>query len=389
MQVLAYVRTSDGFLTSVHDVGREGSFYHVVPIFNPASNRNQRSKLRVINNDESEVSVKIVGVDDGGMQAPEVRLTLGPAEALTVTSEQLESGHPDLEGQFGDGAGKWQLYIAADGPVVVMGLLESATGHLTNLSTSNTTEDYGPPNGTVDGGEGFTLDPRNEDSTAIVFANGRFFVLDYVYPKVYAYTSVGGRDLDRDFELVADSYSYAEGIAVAEGRFYVVHPDHVYVFGRDGTRQGLREFTLRNDNPQGVVYADRVLYVLDDDRDVVGDARVYAYDLAGTRAEDRDFDLPDVGRAESFAYGDGTFYVLDVDPGGGSTNELEVVPYTTDGELVVDRKFGVVWPGGRDSNMGIAYVSDRLYLVAGYSGDVAAYGVDGERVAPAVADPTP
>ena len=53
LEVGGYIRTSGGFLSSVHDVVRRvevgGETVHHVPIFNPASNRNQVSSLRLAN----------------------------------------------------------------------------------------------------------------------------------------------------------------------------------------------------------------------------------------------------------------------------------------------------------------------------------------------------
>ena len=37
---------------------------------------------------------------------------------------------------LGDGAGRWRLWIESEEPLVVMSLLSSPTGHLTNLSTA-------------------------------------------------------------------------------------------------------------------------------------------------------------------------------------------------------------------------------------------------------------
>ena len=38
--------------------------------------------------------------------------------------------------ESGDGAGKWRLAVTSEQPVIVMSLLSSPTGHLTNLSTA-------------------------------------------------------------------------------------------------------------------------------------------------------------------------------------------------------------------------------------------------------------
>ena len=141
IEALAYIRTTDGFLTSMHDSvpseRSESGFLYLVPIFNPGSNRNQVSSLRLINPNDSAAEVAIAGVDDHGATAPsgEVSLTLAGGEARTIRAQEMEAGGTGFSGRFGDGAGKWWLLVAADQPIQVMSLLESPTGNLTNLST--------------------------------------------------------------------------------------------------------------------------------------------------------------------------------------------------------------------------------------------------------------
>ena len=140
IEPLAYVRTTDGFVTSMHDVVPEGesSRYHV-PFFNPGSNRSQVSRLRLINPTDTEAEVTIDGLDDHGEPPDEeVHLTLPAGGARTISAQELEFGGSGLSGGFGDGAGKWHLFISAGRPIQVMSLLRSPTGHLTNLSTSTT-----------------------------------------------------------------------------------------------------------------------------------------------------------------------------------------------------------------------------------------------------------
>jgi hypothetical protein len=122
IEVSAYIRTMDGFLTSMHDVARtldaEGLRHHV-PIFNPGSNLNQRSQLRLINLGDDRVNVTIEGRDDRGDAAPggEVQLTLPGGEASLVSAQELETGGSGFSGKLGDGQGKWQLFVTADGPI--------------------------------------------------------------------------------------------------------------------------------------------------------------------------------------------------------------------------------------------------------------------------------
>ncbi len=79
--------------------------------------------------------VSVAGVDDaGGSPGEVVRITVASGESRTITAGQFEAGDWGLRGAMGDGTGKWRLMVDSDQPVVLMNLLESPTGHLTNLS---------------------------------------------------------------------------------------------------------------------------------------------------------------------------------------------------------------------------------------------------------------
>ena len=130
IEVLAYVRTHDGFLTSMHDVAPAAAAGIQIATFNPASNRRQVSRLRLVNPTTAPAAVQIRGVDDSGRMSGVVRASVPARAARTFTAQELESG------AFGDGAGKWRLTITADQPVQAMSLLASPTGHLSNLSTA-------------------------------------------------------------------------------------------------------------------------------------------------------------------------------------------------------------------------------------------------------------
>ena len=138
IEPLAYVRTEGGFLTSMHDIGPAGTY---LPIVNPGSNRNQQSRVRVINPNAVDAEVTIVGRDDGGSVITDdgsyraVSFVLPAGAARTIGADVLETGDDDLEGALGDGAGKWQLFMLAEPSVLAMSLLDSASGNLTNLST--------------------------------------------------------------------------------------------------------------------------------------------------------------------------------------------------------------------------------------------------------------
>ena len=149
IEVLAYNRTDDGLLTTLHDLvpytevvrpGGEEVQGHHVAIFNPASNVNQVSRLRVINRGEVPALVTIEGIDDAGASpGTAVDLTVPARASRTLTAQALESGQwesgIDASGGLGDGKGKWRLAVMSDQPLDVMSLLSSPTGHLVNLST--------------------------------------------------------------------------------------------------------------------------------------------------------------------------------------------------------------------------------------------------------------
>ena len=153
--VLSYIRTPDGFLTPMHDYRTTGPFEEALRIdtFNPASNVDRQSRLRLINPSFNEVGVEIYAVDDSGAVRPGVRtvdgfrevetisLTLPAGQARMLTAVDLEEGAHGLEGTLGDGAGKWELRIDVTGEgasdedwVIVQNLLYSSSGHVSNLS---------------------------------------------------------------------------------------------------------------------------------------------------------------------------------------------------------------------------------------------------------------
>ena len=93
-----------------------------------------------------EAEVLVTGIDDNGVEGGEVRVVIPPHAASTFTAKELAEGNEDFEGAFGDGTGKWRLFVEnvhgqqfpysdKEVRVMAMSLLESPTGHLTNLST--------------------------------------------------------------------------------------------------------------------------------------------------------------------------------------------------------------------------------------------------------------
>ena len=143
VDILSYIRTPDGFLTAMRQTVPANAGRHRVSIFNPGRNRTQASYLRLINPGEEDSEVTITGVDDHGRPGGTVSLSIAAGESRTISAQQLEAGSGDLDGGLGAGKGKWHLTVVPSAPILVMNLLESPTGHLTNLSTPPAAADEG------------------------------------------------------------------------------------------------------------------------------------------------------------------------------------------------------------------------------------------------------
>lgn len=136
IEVLSYIRTTDGFLTSMHDVVPGVENRHRVAIFNPGRNVRQVSRLRLINPDDEAAHVTITGIDGTGYSSEAVGTSIPARTARSFTAADLETGTADLDGTLGRSVGKWQLIVESDRPITVMNLMETPAGHLTNLSTA-------------------------------------------------------------------------------------------------------------------------------------------------------------------------------------------------------------------------------------------------------------
>ena len=142
----AYVRTSDGFLTAMQARGPRAGAVHRVAFFNPGSNRDQVSVLRLVNHSSSDAVASIDGTDDLGLRPGSTVQVLVPAtDAVELTAAELESGEADaiMSGALGDGTGKWRLRVESNLIAAVLSLLSSPGGHVTNLSYADE-RDLGP-----------------------------------------------------------------------------------------------------------------------------------------------------------------------------------------------------------------------------------------------------
>ena len=142
---LAFARSADGVLSAVHDTvdgvtsGEPGTHRYEVPLFYPATEVVQASRLRLINLEDEPASVTIRGRDDFGAEAPDgsVRLIIPAGGARTLTALQLEAGGVGLTGRLGAGTGRWRLTVSSDRPLQAVNVATAGTGwYWNNLSTA-------------------------------------------------------------------------------------------------------------------------------------------------------------------------------------------------------------------------------------------------------------
>ena len=140
LQVLSLVRTPDGFLTNLSRVTPITGNVNDAWFFNPGTNPNQVSSLRIINDSNTPGTVTITGIDDNGNAAPGggVTFTIAAKSGKAITSADLENGNAGigLTGALGNGAGKWRLKITSTLDLKVQGLMNTPSGFLTNLSST-------------------------------------------------------------------------------------------------------------------------------------------------------------------------------------------------------------------------------------------------------------
>ena len=375
LEVLAYVRTADGFLTAMHDKARKPGRRHLVPIFNPGSNRNQVSKLRIVNTSAAGATVRFVGVDDRGVESDGISVAVGAGEAITLTAEELEAGGRGLTSGLGNGSGKWQLFVDADQRVLVQSLLESETGHLTNLSTSTVVADFQLPSADVPTNRvaatgSFALDyatPRSvRDPRGIAHVDQVFYIWDELAAQIFAYSAAGEPWPAGDFP-VADVD--AGGFADDDERLYLLdrYGDRVLTYATDGRRTPVLEydFDLRRSGANCIDYADGRFYV-------GHERRVDVYQ-AGELVAEAGFDLT-VGRdpIDIAAGPNGLLYIL----GGGA-----VFAYRPSGEPVANAHFDLAVDNG--DPVAITHANGRFYIVDGtdlFAPLVFAYTVQGQPV---------
>ena len=278
---LAFVRTGDNFVTSIHDVVPEVEpGRHDVAIFNPGSNMTQQSRLRLVNLGDTVAQAEITATDDTGNRPEDtVRVTVPAGGACMVTAHELESGessdpcHCEVSGELGDGSGKWQLSVTTDQSIQVMSVLKTPE-HLTNLSTVRYAG-FAPPDGAAFNARFVGRRVRATDGSGYLdfVSSGRFSESDDdgMYEGDYTYENEGPNsgtlvfDYDDGEECTAlaafDSFIAGTTLSVCEDRGVL-------------ELQPIRSWVLEDIGPAGMAPADQSAF------DALVDSRRLAHDDA-------------------------------------------------------------------------------------------------------------
>ena len=107
---------------------------HTLPFVTPASNRTQRSLVRIINRSDQAGRVTIHAIDDTGKRFGPVSLWLMAGQTRHIDSPQLESGRT-LSGGIGvgDGEGDWRLELSTTLDITTLAYVRGASGFITTM----------------------------------------------------------------------------------------------------------------------------------------------------------------------------------------------------------------------------------------------------------------
>lgn len=89
--------------------------------------------LRFINHGKEIAEVRIVGIDDAGMEHGPATITLGSQENRIVYVDELENGDGPIKDGLGRGTGSWRIFATGPRNIEVSSFAEAQDGFLTSL----------------------------------------------------------------------------------------------------------------------------------------------------------------------------------------------------------------------------------------------------------------
>ena len=107
-----------------------------VPLFESAANADRQGFVRVINHSDVAGRVNIEAVDDNGMRAGPVALSIAAGGAAHFNSDDLEGGNADKglpDGIGPPGQGNWRLHLTSELDIEVLSYARTSDGFVTSL----------------------------------------------------------------------------------------------------------------------------------------------------------------------------------------------------------------------------------------------------------------
>ena len=212
----------------------------------------------------------------------------------------------------------------------------------------------------------FNLNPDNNSPHGITFANNKFWVVDSLDNKVYAYDTGGTYSPSDDFNLVSQNGA-PRGITFANNKFWITDGSDNQVYSYDDSI-GAHDFYLdkENQNSQGTTFWNNMFWVVDN-----SDNQVYAYASGGTYSPSDDFNLvPENNTGYGIIFWNNMFWVVDelddkvyAYKSSGSPNSIN--DFNLDSENIAGR--------------GITFVDNMFWVVDAFEDKVYVYDVNGNR----------
>ena len=406
---LAFVRAADGALSAMNETVRAteaqaGRYLYDVPVFNPAADAVQASRLRLINTGDTAAAVTIAALDDGGTAASggEVTLTLPAGGARTLTAPQIEAGGAGLTGRLGaPGLGRWRLTVTADHPLQVMNIVAAPAGYWSNLSAAATSIGTATSTAASIATTGSTADSIaiSIDGLTLPAPAGGIGAptrnlspgtpgssLEAATGQLGSGSSTAAAGVNRTATTAgaigATTTAGALGTTPTTTGIGMIYAPTAATPGflnvpQDMDDDGVEpsfDLDAENRSPEGIAWSDGRLHVVDPSAD-----KVFAYGVEGyayvppefRRQPSQDFDLDgDNGSARGIAWSGDSFHVVDL-------GDRKVYAYAYGGQRLAEADFDLDADNRRPE--GIVWADRRFYVVDNGEDKVFAYGTDGQR----------
>lgn len=135
-EVSSILNTAGELPSEINSVVPKFGDYYKINFFNPSSNQDRLSFIRIVNNEQRSGTVQLRAIDDSGMTYEPQTILMAPLTSSQINASDLENGNAQkgLDLGIGDGDGKWRLTAHSDLDLSIMSLVRIQGGFLQNMS---------------------------------------------------------------------------------------------------------------------------------------------------------------------------------------------------------------------------------------------------------------